>query len=497
MATSFQAQQSQSVQAAAAPSVVLLHDTGALDTDRITKDAQLSLSALATGSTRSFVIVQDGTAGTSTTSYVPPAVSGVYTVYVTDTDANGIAVTSAITFTLDVNAPPAPTLSLLHDTGASTTDLFTRDGTLAFTGAESGGLIEFFVVPTGSGTGSWTTTMPSFTTDGSYSILVRQTDLAGNVATSSSTFTFTLDTTAPIKPTVTLTNDANNDHVIDTDGLTVTGVETGGVVEYSLDSGTTWSKTQPDKLVNGDYKVQVRVTDLAGNVSAIDEVSFKVAKLVPAGPDNPTITNDSGASHSDGITNDIPTITADNLPAGSTLEFQLDGTTTWVKTLPTSLVDGGYTVHIRVMASNGSVSTDLDDVTFTLDRAAPTALAATLTNGTATGGTTTVTGVPTFGFGSSNEAGAEIEFSTDDGVSWLSLTDLTGLKSGTYSILFHQVDLAGNVSGASNAVAFAIAAPGGTVGDGVGDVGGLGVNDGRDGLDGAGLGFGAAGFGLF
>ena len=482
--------------ALSAPTLKLLNDTGSLTTDLITRDAQLTVSALDAGSTRSFVIFQDGTAGTASATYVPPSVSGVYTVYVTDTDASGATVTSAITFTLDVESPVAPVLSLLHDTGSSPTDQITRDGTLAFIGAESGALVEYFVVPNGTGTGGWTAILPTFTSDGSYTVLVRQTDLAGNVATSTSTFTFTLDLTAPAKPTVTLTNDADNDKVIDKDGLTVTGPQTGDTVEYSIDNGVTWTAAQPDKLANGDYTVKVRVTDVAGNISAVEEVVFTVKKAVPSGPDNPTITNDSGASDKDSITNAIPTFTADNLPTGAKLQFQLDGTTTWLDVLPADLIDGLYTVHIRVVAANGNVSTDLDDAKFTLDRTAPDALVATLTNGVTKTGTPTVTDVPSFDFGASDEAGAEIEFSTDNGITWSSLSALASLADGSYSLQFHQIDLAGNVSDSSKAVAFSLGSGGGDTG--TGDTGG-GVcgNDGRDGVDVGGLDFGGNDFGLF
>ena len=182
-----------------------------------------------------------------------------------------------------------------------------------------------------------------------------------------------------------LTNDKDGDGKVSLDGLDVTGVETDGTIEYSLDGGKTWSKTAPDKLDNGTYTVDVRVNDVAGNVSDKASITFTVVKTVPSGPDNPHITNDSGSSSSDGITNEIPTIAADNLPTGSKLQFQVDGTTTWVTTLPTDLKDGKYTIHVRVVADTGAASTKLEDLVFTLDRTAPTALTATLSNGTGTG----------------------------------------------------------------------------------------------------------------
>lgn len=486
-------QLSQAFAALAAPTVMLLNDTGSLNTDLVTRDGQLTISPADPGNTRSFIVALNGTAGPASASYVPPANSGVYTVYVTDTDSSGATVTSAITFTLDVDAPATPTLSLLVDTGSSTTDLITRDGTLAFTGAESGGRVEFFVVPAGSGSGSWTSVLPTFTTDGSHSVLVRQTDLAGNTATNTATFTFTLDTTAPVTPTVTLTNDADNDRVIDVDGLTVLDVEAGASIEYSLDDGVTWTTTQPDLLPNGDYSVQVRVTDLAGNISAVEDVTFTVNKAVPDGPDSPSITNDSGASDSDGITNEIPTFTAADLPAGARLQFQLDGTSTWVDVLPADLVDGDYTVHVRVVAENGSVSSELADVTFTLDRTAPDALAVTLTNGVLQGDTTTVSDVPAFDFDASEEAGSEIEFSIDDGLTWLSLDQLATLDAGTYSMLFHQIDVAGNASDVSNTVTFDLR----TIDESADSEYSIASNDGRDGVDVGGLGFGTSDFGYF
>ena len=180
--------------------ISLTEDTGVSSTDHITSKAALTLSALDAGSTRNFVVVKDGVAGTGSATYAAPSVSGVYTVIVTDTDAKGVTTTATITFTLDAQAPAAPVLALLNDTGSVKTDLITRDGKLIFTGAEPGARSSSSWCRKARARGVWTSTLPTFTADGTYTVIVRQTDAAGNAGTASSNFTFTLDTAAPGKP---------------------------------------------------------------------------------------------------------------------------------------------------------------------------------------------------------------------------------------------------------------------------------------------------------
>ncbi|WP_170926861.1 Ig-like domain-containing protein, partial [Vibrio celticus] len=105
-------------------------------------------------------------------------------------------------------------------------------------GTEEGATVEYLV------DGNWTTTAP-VPTEGDNTITVRQTDAAGNTS-GSSELTFTLDTTAPDAPTLTLDTDSGSaaDDFLTNDGsFTVGGTEEGATVEYLVDGN--WTTTAP------------------------------------------------------------------------------------------------------------------------------------------------------------------------------------------------------------------------------------------------------------
>src|SRR5262249_59630391 len=102
-------------------------------------------------------------------------------------------------------------------------------------------------------------------------------------------FNFTLDTLAPAAPGVALASDtgsSNSDHITNNPALTLSGLETGAKVEYSLDGGTTWSTSAPTlaQLVQGSNTIDVRQTDVAGNVSGITAFNFTLDTVAPAAP---------------------------------------------------------------------------------------------------------------------------------------------------------------------------------------------------------------------
>src|SRR5262249_59085067 len=68
---------------------------------------------------------------------------------------------------------------------------------------------------------------------------------------------------APAAPGVALASDTGSsasDHITSNPALTLSGIETGAKVEYSLDGGTTWSVSAPTiaQLVQGSNTVDVR-----------------------------------------------------------------------------------------------------------------------------------------------------------------------------------------------------------------------------------------------
>ncbi|MFM7075311.1 MAG: LamG-like jellyroll fold domain-containing protein, partial [Planctomycetaceae bacterium] len=103
--------------------------------------------------------------------------------------------------------------------------------------------------------------------EGANSVLVRQSDMAGN-ASPVAKIDFTIDSTPPNAPVVTLAVDGGSsatDRVTNDGTLALSGVEQGGVVEYSVDGGTNWSTSFAAS--SGHNSVLVRQIDVAGNPS--------------------------------------------------------------------------------------------------------------------------------------------------------------------------------------------------------------------------------------
>ena len=158
---------------------------------------------------------------------------------------------------------------------------------------------------------------------GANTVYVRQTDVAGNVGPSSS-ITFTLDVTDPAAPTLTLTNDTGSsgtDNITSNAALTLAGDEVGAVVEYSTDDIGNCSGTLPVAAA-GANTVYVRQTDVAGNVGPSSSITFTLDVTDPAAP-TLTLTNDTGSSGTDNITNNAAlTLAGDEV--GAVVEYSTD-----------------------------------------------------------------------------------------------------------------------------------------------------------------------------
>ena len=175
--------------------------------------------------------------------------------------------------------PTAPSLNLLVDSGVAD-DLITNNGSYSIGGVAPGATVEYSTDGT-----NWSTT-PPVALEGSNTILVRQTDVAGNTSPSSS-LTFTLDTTASITVSLDDVNSANvaNAPISGTSdvgpGRTVTLTITdanGNTVTTTAITGTdgNYSTTADlSNLADGGLSVTASVTDIAGNsASATDGVSL-------------------------------------------------------------------------------------------------------------------------------------------------------------------------------------------------------------------------------
>ncbi|WP_175130805.1 Ig-like domain-containing protein, partial [Paraburkholderia rhynchosiae] len=248
--------------AAAAPGVALATDSGSSGSDHITNTGTLSLSGVESGATAEY-----STDGGSTWSTGFSAQEGLNTLEVRQTDVAGnVSAATSFSFTLDT-AAAAPGVALATDSGSSGSDHITNTGTLGLSGVESGATAEYST----DGGSTWSTGFSA--QEGLNTVEVRQTDVAGNVSAATS-FSFTLDTAAAA-PGVALATDSGSsgsDHITNTGALSLSGVESGAIAEYSTDGGSTWSTGFSAQ--EGLNTLEVRQTDVAGNVSAATSFSF-------------------------------------------------------------------------------------------------------------------------------------------------------------------------------------------------------------------------------
>ena len=213
------------------------------------------------------------------------------------------------------------------------------DGQIAtITIVNSANTVLFTFNPVVSGN-AWSVTVPGtdHLVDGSYTIKADVSDQAGNQAPEA-TRTLTVDETAPAAPGVALTSDtgsSSSDHITNNPALTLSGIESGAKVEYSLDGGTTWSTSAPTlaQLVQGSNTVDVRQTDVAGNVSGLTAFTFTLDTVAPTIAITTPIAGDN-------------IVNAAEAAAG----FAINGTTT-------GIADGQTATIVLVNSANAVVDT--------------------------------------------------------------------------------------------------------------------------------------------
>ncbi|MBN8127901.1 Ig-like domain-containing protein, partial [Vibrio vulnificus] len=408
-----------------APQISLNTDSGSLADDFLTNKGDFTVAGTEEGATVEYFVNGEWT----TTAPIP--VEGENTIIVHQTDAAGnTSGSSTLTFTLDTTAPDAPQISLDTDSGSLADDFLTNKGDFTVTGTEEGATVEYFV------NGEWTTTAPT-PVEGDNTIIVRQTDAAGNTS-GSSTLTFTLDTTAPDAPQISLETDSGSladDFLTNKGDFTVTGTEEGATVEYFVNGE--WTTTAPTP-VEGDNTIIVRQTDAAGNSSGSSTLTFTLDTTAPDAPQI-SLDIDSGSLADDFLTNkgDFTVIGTEE---GATVEYFVNGE--WTTTAPTP-VEGDNTIIVRQTDAAGNTSGS-STLTFTLDTTAPDAPQISLDTDSGSladdfltnKGDFTVTGT---------EEGATVEYFVNG--EWT--TTAPTPVEGDNTIIVRQTDAAGNTSGSS------------------------------------------------
>ena len=413
--------------AIATPTVALSSDTGSSGSDNITQDGSLSFSAAAADVTRSFSI--DG--GPSSASYIAPTTDGEHTVVVTDTDTAGNTANASISFTLD-NTVATPTVALASDTGSSGSDNITQDGSLSFSAAAAD-VTRSFSVDGGPSSASYIAP----TADGEHTVVVTDTDTAGN--TSNASISFTLDNTLAT-PTIALSSDtgsSGSDNITQDGSLSFSAAAADVTRSFSIDGGpSSASYTAP--TADGDHTVVVTDTDTAGNTSNAS-ISFTLDNAIAT----PTValTSDTGSSDSDNITANAA-LTVSAAAADVTRSFSVDGGAPSASYIaPTA--DGEHTVVVTDTDTAGNTSNA--SISYTLDNTVATPTMA-LTSDTGSSGSDNITQDGSLSF-SAAAADVTRSFSIDGGPS--SASYIAPTTDGEHTVVVTDTDTAGNTANAN------------------------------------------------
>ena len=337
-------------------------------------------------------------------------------------------------------------------------------------------------------------------TAGTYNIYVAATDAAGNDAYQVLSFTVVdapsvstitraaaADQLAPaadgsVAYTVTFDQDVTGVDVSDF-VLSTTGTASGTIASIS-GSGSTYTVTVEGIAGDGIVRLDLNAsgtgiqstggTAIMGGYTA--EQTFTLDHTAPVAPGALLLNalDDSGASNSDGITNDTTPRVSGIGDANATVNlYDTDGTTLlgstvangagfWVIT-SSALAAGSHTLTARQVDAAGNVSAASTGLSLTIDStvAAPAAPALAAPSDTGTAGdrltsatTPTVTGIA--------EAYAGVTLYATDGVTVLGTTTANAsgawsivsatLGQGAHALTVRQTDLAGNVSSPSAAL---------------------------------------------
>ncbi|EHA2033631.1 Ig-like domain-containing protein [Escherichia coli] len=437
----------------------------------------------------------------------------LYQVRVIDAAGN-VGATDSQNVVIDTIAPdPAVKTiaisAITTDTGLITNDFFTSDTTLAVSGTLGAALSagEFAQISIDGGTTwqnlsvsglTWTWLDGRTLTDGNYNYQVRVIDTAGNIGATASQIV-TVDTTAPLaSKNITIagisddTGLSSSDFVTRDTTLTVRGTLGAALAaderaQISLDGGvtwttltvigTSWSYADGRTLTDGTWNYTVRVVDLAGNVGQTATQNVVVDTTSPEAAKSITITgisDDTGASSSDFITNDttltVRGVLGAALGANEFAQISTDNGATWVNVTVAAdglnwsyvdgrtLTNGTTTWQVRVVdlagnvGATGSQSAQIDTVNPA--QVLTIASISTDTGSSATDFITSDTSLTLTGsLGAGLASGEVAQISLDGGATWITLTtngtqwtytDGRTLTDGSYVYQVRVLDLAGN-----------------------------------------------------
>jgi hypothetical protein len=426
-------------------------------------------------------------------SYSPPTVSAALTcttwgnagwcinngaIAISAVDPQGFAMTISGSITVNGSSTPyscANPCSLSMPSGSGTV---TYTATAATSGLSSGtGSIAFYFDPgnpvitsstSGAQSGSWHTsagatvtvlssdaisglqsvsitrngiavTSPFSLADGTHTITVIATDVAGNQYTSS--FTVKVDSVKPIISFSTTGLLSGAWYRSATVAVAATDATSGLQTLLITDNG--FSKSSPIALFDGVHTIFATAADNAGNVQAAS-TNIQVDGTPPAIV--PTITGTSGSNGWYTSNAQVSVSATDAVSGLDTLKVAVDGDAWQIYTAPISLSDGLHTIQFQSTDLAGNISTT--NVSVKVDTVPP---AQTLVlNGTTGLKNWYVSNVLGTIKTSDATSGNVVTTITDNGGA--AQSDPITLTEGIHNLLYASVDAAGNSVSASAVV---------------------------------------------
>lgn len=430
------------------------------------------------------IVAKDGTWSYTLTT---PLKDGEYNITATATDIAGhTSATANLPFTIDTRISYFSAEIETTDDSGIVGDNVTNNTRPTFTGkTEPNAIISVINSETGeevifkaNDKGEWTFNFTSDSVEGVNNLTFTVEDVAGNKKDFS--FSYVIDTVAPVPPTVSL-----EDFVVLPNGIILSGNDLPALVgtaepkstillmrdgklydSIGVDSNGTWNYQFSNKFLQGAYDIEIISQDAAGNKSSTVKYSFTIQTEVVPPKAELDASDDSGAK-GDWITNKHNALTllgtADRF---ATVNILIDGKTIGVTTadadgnwnfdISRNLSDNVYKITVESIDPLGRTSSV--DYQLTIDSFTP--IPTVMLHDSADSGVKgdMITKINTPLFTGMAEANAKVSIyvdgvlsgeaiAGDDGVWNFQFT--TALSDGSHDVTVKVEDIAGNTASSS------------------------------------------------
>ncbi|ELQ5085252.1 non-fimbrial adhesin SiiE [Salmonella enterica] len=430
------------------------------------------------------IVAKDGTWSYTLTT---PLKDGEYNITATATDIAGhTSATANLPFTIDTRISYFSAEIETTDDSGIVGDNVTNNTRPTFTGkTEPNAIISVINSETGeevifkaNDKGEWTFNFTSDSVEGINNLTFTVEDVAGNKKDFS--FSYVIDTIAPVPPTVSL-----EDYVVLPNGIILSGNDLPALVgtaepkstillmrdgklydSIEVDSNGTWNYQFSNKFLQGAYDIEIISQDAAGNKSSTVKYSFTIQTEVVPPKAELDASDDSGAK-GDWITNKHNALTllgtADRF---ATINILIDGKTIGVTTadadgnwnfdISRNLSDNVYKITVESIDPLGRTSSV--DYQLTIDSFTP--IPTVMLHDSADSGVKgdMITKINTPLFTGMAEANAKVSIyvdgvlsgeaiAGDDGVWNFQFT--TALSDGSHDVTVKVEDIAGNTASSS------------------------------------------------